>query len=131
MNFRAIFLFVFTLVAVAVAFPSQENRLRRDAADSVKSAASDAKEAVSDAGAAVADAVTPTEKSTTDKVVDSVKNMLVAVAVAFPSQENRLRRDAADSVKSAASDAKEAVSDAGAAAADAVKSKEKSKLETI
>ncbi|CAG5049012.1 unnamed protein product [Parnassius apollo] len=75
MNFRAIFLFVFMLVAVAVALPSQENRLRRDAADSVKSAASDAKEAVSDAGAAVADAVTPTEKSTVDKVVDSVKNV--------------------------------------------------------
>ncbi|CAK1584458.1 unnamed protein product [Parnassius mnemosyne] len=75
MNFRAIFLFVFMLLAVAIAFPSEENRSRRDVAESVKSAASDAKEAVSDAGAAVVDAVTPTEKSTKDKIVDSVKNV--------------------------------------------------------
>ncbi|CAG5049018.1 unnamed protein product [Parnassius apollo] len=88
MNFRAIFLFVFMLLAVAVAFPSDENRSRRDVAESVKSAASDAKKAISDAGAAVVDAFKPTEKSTKDKIVDSVKNIVeISSKLTMESQE--------------------------------------------
>ncbi|CAK1584460.1 unnamed protein product [Parnassius mnemosyne] len=75
MNFRATFLIGFLLVVVAVAFPSDENRSKRDVMDSVKSATNDASKAISDAGDAVVDAVKPTEKSAKDKLVDGVKNI--------------------------------------------------------
>ncbi|CAG5049000.1 unnamed protein product [Parnassius apollo] len=75
MNFRATFLIGFLLVVAAVAFPSEENRAKRDVMDSVKSAWGDVTKAMSDAGDSVANAFNPTEKSALDKMVDGVKNV--------------------------------------------------------
>ncbi|CAG5049006.1 unnamed protein product [Parnassius apollo] len=75
MKFRATFLIGFLLVVAAVAFPSKENRSKRDVMDSVKSTWGDMTQAMSDAGDSIANAFSPTEKSALDKMVDGIKNI--------------------------------------------------------
>ncbi|CAK1584457.1 unnamed protein product [Parnassius mnemosyne] len=75
MNFRATVLIGFLLVVAAVAFPSEENRAKRDVMDSVKSTWGDMTQAMSNAGDSIANAFNPTEKSAIDKMVDGIKNV--------------------------------------------------------
>ncbi|CAB3227438.1 unnamed protein product [Arctia plantaginis] len=75
MGYRLSVFFCIMLIVIVAANPFEQiglGREKRDVMDSTKNAATEAAKALNDAGEAVVNVFKPTEKSTIDKIADSV-----------------------------------------------------------